>query len=53
MSECRCAPGNLSGQGGGEGGVKLGHFDKHFVKNTRDPAKHFGVFSPRHSKTIF
>ena len=30
--------------GRGEGGVKLGHFDKHFVKNTRDPAKHFGVF---------
>ena len=37
----------------GRGGfVELGHFDKHFVKNTRKkgPAgEHFGVFSPRYS----
>ena len=36
----------------GRGGfVEPGHFDKHFVKNTRkkDPAeKNFGVFSPRY-----
>ena len=36
----------------GRGGfVELGHFDKHFVKNTRkkDPAgKNFGFFSPRY-----
>ena len=33
------------------GFVELGHFDKHFVKNTqkKDPAgKNFGVFSPRY-----
>ena len=32
--------------------VELGHFDKHFVKNTRKrgpSGKHFGVFSPRSS----
>ena len=37
----------------GRGGfVKLGHFDKHFVKNSRKkgPAgKNFRVFSPRYS----
>ena len=34
------------------GFVKIGHSDKHFVKNSRkkDPAgKHFEVFSPRYS----
>ena len=39
---------------GGRGGfVKLGHFDKHSIKNTiiKTPAgKIFGVFSPRYSK---
>ena len=32
--------------------LELGHFDKHFVKNTRkkDPArKHFEIFPPRYS----
>ena len=33
--------------------IELGHFDKHFVKNTRKKrphtGKHFGVFSPRYS----
>ena len=35
-------------QGRGEGGsCWTGHFDKHFVKNTRAPSgKHFGIFSP-------
>ena len=33
------------------GFLELGHFDKHFVKNTgnEDPAgKNFGAFSPRY-----
>ena len=37
----------------GRGGfVELGHFDKHFVKNTRiksSTGKYFGVFSSRYS----
>ena len=38
----------------GSGGevVKLGHFDKHFVKNTRKrglAGKHFGNICPRYS----
>ena len=37
----------------GRGGfVKLGHFDKHFIKNSRTrghAGEHFGVFSPRYS----
>ena len=35
---------------------ELGHFNKHFVKNTRKrgPAgKHFGVFSPRYCYSKF
>ena len=34
------------------GFVKLGHFDKHFVKNSRkkgSAGENFGVFSPRYS----
>ena len=34
------------------GFLELGHFDKHFFKNTRKggpSGKHFGVFFPRHS----
>ena len=37
---------NFQGRGGS---IELGHFDKHFVKNTRKKGptgKHFGVFSP-------
>ena len=31
--------------------MKLGHFDKHFVRNTWkcSASKNFGVFSPRYS----
>ena len=32
MPECRCATRNFSGQE--ESFVELGHFDKHFIKNT-------------------
>ena len=35
MSECRCATRNFSGQG--EGFVKLGQFDKHFIKTQSGP----------------
>ena len=37
---------------GRKGFVQLGHFDKHFVKNTRiksSRGKHFGIFSPKYS----
>ena len=50
MPEYRCATRNFSGQRKWVF-VKLGHIDKHFIKNTRkrDPAgKHFGVFSVRY-----
>ena len=50
MPKCRCANRNFSEQGEGWEFVELGHFDKHFVKNTRwrGPAgKHFEVFSLR------
>ena len=36
--------------------VKLGHFDKHFIKNAgkRSPAgKHFGKFSPGYSFPVY
>ena len=50
MSACT-QPENFQGKGGFMG---LGHFNKHFVKNTRkkDPTgKHFGVFSPANSQS--
>ena len=50
MPGCRCPIRHFSGQGG-SGFIELGHFDEHFVKNTRKrgPAgKHFGSFSPRY-----
>ena len=49
MPGCKCE--FFQGRGGG-GFVGIGHFDKHFVENTRKrgPArKHFEIFSPRFS----
>ena len=49
MPECKCATRILQDR---EGFVELGHFDKHFVKNSRNKClagKHFGALSPRYS----
>ena len=55
MNECKCATRNFSWQGGHGGGVKLGHFNKNFVKNKKKGSQRetFWCFLPDIAKTIF